>query len=240
MKKLTIFIICLCITVLAFYTYKRYHTLTANSHWKNKNKKTHRILLELGEKFFEETKKHGIRSFLCAGGLLGSLRTGNIIPWDDDLDICIVHESKEHKKQIENIINNIYKDSENMYVKKTHFGFRLYYKKLKPFIDIFFISKQKEIYNFTSKKMRKNYPRYWFYPDEINKLSTCKLEDKYFPCPSNALNALKRWYGDNCMSKPKITHVHLSNPFDWVIVKIGNFLKFSSVDMERFSFKDLI
>lgn len=240
MKILIIITILLCFILIALYTYLRYHTLTSNSYWKNKNTRTHELLMELGENFFEETKKYGIKSFLAYGGLLGSARTGDMIPWDDDLDICIVHESKEHKKQIENIINNIYKDSENMYVKKTHFGFRLYYKKLKPFVDIFFISKQKEIYNFTTKKMRKNYTHHWYYPDEINKLSTCKLEDKYFPCPTNTLNILIRNYGNDCMNTPKITHVHITNPFDWVIVKIGNFLKFSNIDMERFTFKDLI
>lgn len=240
MNNLIVFIIILCFILVALYSCLRYHTLTSNSYWKNKNKRTQELLLDLSENFFEETKTYGIKSFLAFGGLLGSVRTNDMIPWDDDLDICVVHESEEHKKQIENIINNIYKDSENMYVKKTHFGFRLYYKKLKPFVDIFFISKQKGIYNFTSKKMRNNYSKQWFYPDEINKLSTCKLGDKYFPCPSNTLNSLIRHYGDDCMSTPKITHVHIANPFDWVIVKLGNFLNFSNIDMERFAFKDLI
>lgn len=240
MNILIIGIICLCIVVLAFCISKRYHMLTSNSYWENKNKNTHELLLELGEKFFKETKKYGIKSFLSFGGLLGSVRTGDMIPWDDDLDICVVHESEEDRKHIENIINNIYKDSENMYVKKFHFGFRIFYKKLKPFVDIFFISKQKGIYNYTSKKMRNSYPRHWFYPDEINKLSTCKLGDKYFPCPSNALNSLLRGYGDDCMSTPKITHVHFTNPFDLAIIRTGNFFKFSNINMERFAFKDLI
>lgn len=240
MNILIIGIVCLCIAALAFYIHRRYNMITSNSYWKNKNKNTHRRVLELSENFFKETKKYGIKSFLGAGGLLGSVRTGEMIPWDDDLDIYVVHESEEHKKYIENIINNIYKDSENMYVKKQEFGFKLYYKKLKPFVDIFFISKQKDVYHVTSKKFRNRYPREWLYPDEINNLSTCKLSDKYFPCPSNTENTLKRWYGDDCMSTPKITHVHLSNPFDWFIIKIGNFLNLSSVDMERFAFKDLI
>ena len=40
-------------------------------------------------------KKHGIRWFADCGSLLGAIRHGGYIPWDDDMDICMLRDDFE-------------------------------------------------------------------------------------------------------------------------------------------------
>ena len=49
----------------------------------------HRILKILLTEFDRVCRKHGLRYYLICGSLLGVVRHGDLIPWDDDVDVAM-------------------------------------------------------------------------------------------------------------------------------------------------------
>jgi lipopolysaccharide cholinephosphotransferase len=44
------------------------------------------------DRVLEIAQKHGIRLFMDYGSLLGTIRHGGYIPWDDDMDLCVFRD----------------------------------------------------------------------------------------------------------------------------------------------------
>ena len=55
-------------------------------------KKLFAVLLGILLKIDYVCKKHGIKYFIYGGTLIGALRHGGFIPWDDDLDIAMLRD----------------------------------------------------------------------------------------------------------------------------------------------------
>ncbi len=51
--------------------------------------KAHRILHILLKEFDHVCEKYGLRYYLICGSLLGAVRHGDLIPWDDDVDVAM-------------------------------------------------------------------------------------------------------------------------------------------------------
>ncbi len=58
--------------------------------------------LELMKLIHKVCVKHNIRYYIIAGTMLGAVRHGGFIPWDDDIDIAMAREEFENFKQIFN------------------------------------------------------------------------------------------------------------------------------------------
>jgi lipopolysaccharide cholinephosphotransferase len=71
--------------------------------------KIHKIQLEMALDVKKICEKYSIRYFIVAGTLLGAVRHGGFIPWDDDLDIGMLRE--DYEKFIEVSKNELSNDN---------------------------------------------------------------------------------------------------------------------------------
>lgn len=58
------------------------------------------VELDLLKKFMEVCDKYGLRYYPCGGTLLGCIRHGGFIPWDDDIDIDMPRKDFEKLAQV--------------------------------------------------------------------------------------------------------------------------------------------
>lgn len=58
-------------------------------------KRLQKVLLEMLDDFAALCDKHGLRWWAYFGTAIGALRDGGMLPWDDDIDLCLVREDFE-------------------------------------------------------------------------------------------------------------------------------------------------
>lgn len=97
-------------------------------------RKIQEIEIEILKEFDRVCKKYDIKYQLFAGTLLGSVRHKGFIPWDDDIDVCLLR--KDYNKFIEICKTEI---SEDFFVQnyKTEKNSRLQFTKIRKNNTVF-------------------------------------------------------------------------------------------------------
>ena len=66
----------------------------------------HKVLLEITDEIDRICKENNIQYFLSGGTMLGAVRHGGFIPWDDDIDLWMTRKNfKKFKKAIKTQLN---------------------------------------------------------------------------------------------------------------------------------------
>jgi hypothetical protein len=138
MKKQNIFFLfillaCIFIFIINYKTTITEHLTTKVCEFPHLilNKTQLSSLRELLLLFKKICKENNIKYFAIGGTLVGTVRTGGFLPFDDDIDLGILDTDQDKIKQfITNYKSDVY------YFEKVFFGYKLKKKESNVFIDI--------------------------------------------------------------------------------------------------------
>ena len=151
---------------------------------------------ELFLKFTEIAQEYNIDFFAIGGTLIGSVRNGGLLPFDDDIDLGVLDNNIQH---FENYKNDIY------YFEKIFFGYKFKKNNSDMFIDIMIFEKKDNQY----KIINNSWPDESFDLDEIYPLIKTKFSEYEMYIPSKHLKYLDRAF-PNWDTKIKIDCGHHS------------------------------
>ena len=159
-------------------------------------KERQRRMISLSFDLMDVLDEYNVKHWLGFGTLLGCLRDGGVIPWDDDVDICLFREDRERVLGLDIKDCEWKKANETLYrlVRLNEDGSRYSH------IDVFFLTPDHE-------RQERHLRR-----DEILPLRYMEWEDRMCPVPRYPWAWLNR-RGDGDVSVCRVFN-HSINPND--------------------------
>jgi phosphorylcholine metabolism protein LicD len=168
-------------------------------------------------------EQNDITYFITSGTLLGYMRNGKFIKYDDDIDLGIIN-SDDLKEKIEAFEKDIsligYK------IKKKFFGWQIHFNnpEIKGYIDLF-IFEEKDGKITLNKEGIKHWPNEYFYHDELYPLNEGIFENIKVKIPNQPINYINSFYGNEALNQYVFTHCHQGSFFDKWLIFFSNKLK---------------
>ena len=156
----------------------------------------HASLRRLLKDFQDICDKHNIEYWADGGTLLGAIRSGGIIPHDDDIDVSMTSDAMSALKKA-------VKDNRHLRVQMAHLPWGVHTIKNKAesdvWIDLFEVTtaekdgKSRVLYLKPYRQSTR--PKFWHDVDELRPLKKVRFEDTHIMIPKSPIPYLERGYG---------------------------------------------
>lgn len=166
----------------------------------------------LAESFDRVMKEHGIQYFIMSGTLLGAVRHGGLIQWDDDIDVGMfaADVDKLYSPAVKQAL-----DDAGLYLENRHHMIcnKVFVKgRRTPFVDIFTVELHEGMYRYQDAFARGMFPKEKF-PQEFmfspeGKLRNYDYGPLRLPGPYNGIGVVQQAYGADALTHYWIDDAH--------------------------------
>ena len=161
----------------------------------------------------------GITYWLTGGSMIGYMRHGGIIPWDDDIDICCFITDKEKIFSPEVLeafkSNNIKVIEDQTYNMENPTLSKIYRSTAKskaiksgqvpyPFIDVFYMAPPNKYFNNAIRFFSRGNEDHWIAPEELYPIKKINFGPVTANAPFDPVPQLDRGYGKNWSKEGQI------------------------------------